>query len=72
MIGAVSVPNASGNETEYEVWRYGAGGKNGSIPSDITISNFTNCDYDNDNPNLTCYGSANDEQVKLGNIYPNF
>ena len=64
IIGAVTVPNASGNETEYNAWRYG------NYSDEILL--FTDCDarsfITTGNDSLTCeYGSANDQQV-----YPMF
>ena len=61
IIGAVSVPNASGNETEYNAWRYG------NVSDDIPL--FTDCSLDtirfnDNNESMVCeFGSANDQQV---------
>merc|ERR1712223_137733 len=60
IIGAVSVPNASGNETEYNAWRYG------NVSDDIPL--FTDCSLDtirfnDNNESMVCeFGSANDQQ----------
>ena len=62
IIGAVSVPNASGNQEEYNAWLYG---NYSGVPL------FTDCSIDaagmrhtDDNETFVCeFGSANDQQV---------
>ena len=54
IIGAVSVPNASGNHTEYEAWRYG------NHSDEVLL--FTDCD-NRLNGSFCEFGSANDYQV---------
>ena len=59
VIGAVTVPNASGNETEYNAWLYG------NASAEIPL--FTDCSLDTlrNNESFTCeFGSANDQQVR--------
>ena len=63
IIGAVSVPNASGNEEEYNAWLYG---NYSGVPL------FTDCSADaaamrhtGNNETFVCeFGSANDQQVR--------
>ena len=64
IIGAVTVPNASGNETEYNVWRYGYNNSDdGNTTMDIPL--FTDCSLSTMRNNISgCeFGSANDQQV---------
>ena len=63
IIGATTVPNASGIVEEYNAWRYGYGG---NISENVSL--FTDCDrvlgVNENNESLFCeYGSANDQQV---------
>ena len=61
IIGAVTVPNASGNATEYTVWRYGYNNPDhGNFSEDVFL--FTQCD-ERDQIDACEFGSANDQQV---------
>ena len=64
IIGAVTVPNASGNEMEYNVWRYGYNNSDqGNISTNVPL--FTDCSINTLRNNISgCeFGSANDQQV---------
>ena len=68
IVGAVTVPNASGNETEYNAWRYG------NMSDEVKL--FTDCDrilgYNENNESLFCeFGSANDQQVRKNSSQSN-
>jgi hypothetical protein len=64
IIAAVTVPNASGNEMEYNVWRYGYNNSDhGNISTNLPL--FTDCSVNTLRNNISgCeFGSANDQQV---------